>query len=245
MNRKNTKKYQVLIILLFVFGSLAIFGQNYSFGVIKEQSKQNLLSNILSLPVNDRFYAKYLNYYPFSKNDGIQIAEGYSEYDGNLFDKPGEIHWGIDYVKKVDEDYVSFMVYASHSGTAVKGYGKTWGNFVVVRFRDGNGAGFNTLYSHLKDIPKNIPFYVSDFNNDKGVEVGAGDFIGNAGTTGNTKGLNQLHFELQVVSGDSIYRVDPYGVYDRLSSGKYRQPGQSLIGLRHYWVNNLPDFAKK
>lgn len=245
MNRKNKRKYQVFIILLFIFGSFAIFGQNYSFGLIKKENKQNLLSNIINMPVDSRFYAKYLDNYPFNKEDGIQIAEAYSEYDGNLLDKKGDIHWGIDYVKRVNGEYLSFPVYSSHSGTAVKGYGKDWGNFVVIRFRDKNGIGFNTLYSHLKDIPKSIPYYISDFNNDVGIEVKTADFIGNAGNTGNAKGINQLHLELHVVSGGSIYRVDPYGVYDRLSSGKYRQPGQSLIGLRHYWSDNWPNFAKK
>jgi len=39
--------------------------------------------------------------------------------------------------------------------------------------------------------------------------------------------------------------LDPYGVYDRASSGKYPQPGESLKGLNHYFTSNNPQFAKK
>ena len=38
--------------------------------------------------------------------------------------------------------------------------------------------------------------------------------------------------------------IDPYGVYDKVSSGKYPQPGESLKGLEHYFATDEPDFAK-
>ena len=114
---------------------------------------------------------------------------------------------------------------------------------MVVRFRDKNNNGFNTLYAHLDDISKNIPYYSKDFNNDSGVSVSNGTYLGMASNTGNTKGINQLHFELQIVGKGYSYRLDPYGVYDRLSSGHYPDPGRSLTGLRHFWNKNFPDFA--
>lgn len=135
-----------------------------------------------------------------------------------------------------------------HDGIAFQGFGKTWGKFVVIRKRDpAKQIGYNTLYSHLDNIPKNIPFMTSDIDNSKGIFITSNTYIGDASTTGNTKGINQLHLEFHQVNtkNKSTLRIDPYGIYRRLSSGLYPIPGLSLKKLPHYFYSDLPKFAKE
>ncbi|MSR73326.1 M23 family metallopeptidase [Candidatus Parcubacteria bacterium] len=191
--------------------------------------------------------------YPFPLlSPSITVAEGFESYDGNLGDIPEAPHWAIDYVQKSGDKFLSFPVFSAHDGVVFQGFGKTWGKFVVVRKRGDLSAsrrmqGYNTLYSHLDNIPESIPFMNSDIDNSEGIFLVSGTFIGDASVTGNTKGINQLHFEFHIVDTKTsiTLRADPYGVYKRLSSRLYPQPGSSLFGLSHYWSNNFPPFATK
>lgn len=240
----TNNKYLAILLLTLVFGFFSFaYSSNRNFGSSYIQ-KDRLLAYIPSIPLLSRFNSPFLTNYPFRQEDNIAIAEGYAYYDGNLKDTPGDLHWGIDYVKRVGQDYNTFNVYSAHSGTAVRGFGKTWGKFVVVRYRDNRGDGFNTLYAHLDDIPENIPYYSKDFNNDRGLFIKNMTLLGAASDTGNAKGINQLHFELHIIGKGYSYRMDPYGVYDRLSSGLYPNPGSSLFGLKHFWNKSLPDFSQ-
>lgn len=200
---------------------------------------------------------KILEYYPFSLFEPpVVLIEGFLSYDGNLKDVPGDPHKGIDYVRKVDEKFISFDVFSSHDGEAFQGLSETWGKFVVIRKKISKNIRYDTIYAHLKKIDETIPPLPRKNNKDmwpersplkpKGNTIKAGVWLGVAGATGNTKGIIQLHFELHRVDlkNDTREKIDPYGLNLRWSSGKYPQPGESLKVLSHFWKNDLPDFAK-
>lgn len=215
--------------------------------ILKNIDEDELLAGIARAWVKPKVTEGVLENYPFAlENPPVTIIEGFEAYDGYLLDKPGDFHWAIDYVKNDNGNFMPFAVYSAHGGTAFQGYGKTWGKFVVIRMRNENGDGFNTLYSHLENVPIYLPYMSSDIDNSKGIEINAMTYIGDAGQSGNTKGINQLHFELHKVSGAEkrTVRIDPYGLYLRYSSGKYPQPGNTLFGLQHYWKNNEPGFVE-
>ena len=80
--------------------------------------------------------------------------------------------------------------------------------------------------------------------------IRAGDKIGQSGTSGWTNGFIQLHLELHDVTDMSEdekehrpVKLDPYGLDDRASSGRYPRPGQALAGLDHAWTCDEPPFA--
>ena len=215
--------------------------------ILKNIDEDSFLAGIARVWVKPKVTESVLENYPFAlENPPVSIIEGFEAYDGYLLDKPGDFHWAIDYVKNDNGNFLPFPVYSAHGGTAFQGYGKTWGKFVVVKIRDENGNGYNTLYSHLENVPTYLPYMNTDIDNSKGVEIKAKTYIGDAGKSGNTKGINQLHFELHKVSGEDkrTVRIDPYGLYLRFSSGKYLQPGTTLFGLEHYWMDNNPGFVE-
>ena len=92
---------------LFVLAIVSVLfvGQSEEVFAIIKIEKDKILAYIPSLPIFQRFSAPFLVNYPFMAADNIQIAEGYSEYDGNLLDQKGELHWGIDYIKKENNEY--------------------------------------------------------------------------------------------------------------------------------------------
>lgn len=242
---KYLKSIFVLVTILLFFVTLSLYNQDQL--SINNVDPDQIVANIAKILTRPKTTEPYLVNYPFTLlSPEITIAEGFDSYDGNLGDLPGDLHWGIDYVQNDNGKFLSFPVYSAHDGIAFQGFGKMWGSFVVIRKRDSFGKGFNTLYSHLENVPKNIPYMNSDFNSSKGIYVEAGEFIGYAGKTGNTKGINQLHLEFHIVdqNNKTTFRADPYGVYGRLSSGLYPQPGSSLSDLSHYWNGDMPNFAK-
>lgn len=185
---------------------------------------------------------KLLECYPFPLLDQpVELIEGFAVYDGNLNDIVGAPHKGIDYVRRENGQLIAFPVCAMHAGRAVRGWSVSWGKFVRVRKIVDHQLLYDTLYAHLATVADDIP----DLRNPEaaGLPVTAGSQLGMAGTTGDTKGLIQLHIELHRLT-DRLLKLDPYGLNDRFSSGKYPQPGQSLTGLSHYWVNDDPPFAK-
>ncbi len=190
----------------------------------------------------------FLAHYPFSLVEpNIVVAEGFAAYDGYLGDTRGEYHKGIDYVRKRGNSFLPFEVYTIHHGEAWRGEGsETWGEFVIVRRTLTPTLRYYTIYAHLEHVPKHIPLRPRE----PGVEVAgapvrAGEYVGLAGNTGNTKGVPQLHLELheENLAEGTWLKLDPYGVYSTKSSRSYPDPGTSLEGLEHYWVSDTPRYA--
>jgi murein DD-endopeptidase MepM/ murein hydrolase activator NlpD len=186
---------------------------------------------------------KFIERYPFRQlSPAIELIEGFSAYDGALQDVPGAAHHGIDFVVRKRKAFVPFEVYAAHEGVVWQGTGPSWGNYVMIEKVASARVRYYTIYAHLSDIPVHIPQRASRY----GLPIVAGTFLGKAGTSGDTKGNPQLHFELQhrdMVTGKWT-RIDPYGVYDRASSKRYPQPGKTLMGLPHFWLSDAPRFAQ-
>ncbi len=193
---------------------------------------------------------KVLKCYPFKLVDPVvRLVEGFKAYDGVLGDEPGKPHRGIDYAR-IDEKgkCLSFEVFNTHDGEVFQGRSKSWGRFVIIYKLVRKYQRFATVYAHLRDIDKKIPLLpkrgtraTETFTIGKEVICS----LGKAGASGDTKGNIQLHFELQIKNLKTNERqiIDPYGVYDRYTSGKYPQPGESLRGHKHYWTSNKPPFA--
>jgi len=214
---------------------------------------------------------KVLEYYPFELlNPSVELVEGFKAYDGVLGDKKGDLHNGIDYARKdANGKFVTFNVFSTHKGHVFQGISKTrkgingWGKFVVVRkeinvfSKKGNlNYRLDTIYAHLKEVAKirinnkelTIPFFPkTEKETLKRVFIPAGKFLGIAGITGKTNRKIQLHFELHIknLKTKERYKIDPYGVYNMASSGKYPKPGKSLAKIDHYWYSNNPLFSKK
>lgn len=190
---------------------------------------------------------KILECYPFKLTDPtVELIEGFSEYDGNLKDKPGDLHNGIDYVRRKGDKFVSFEVYSCHDGETHQGLSKTWGKFVTIKKMISKNLRYYTIYAHLSKVNPNIPLLPEnkDRERPKGLKVRSGFLLGRSGITGRTNRLIQLHFELHKIKGDKREKIDPYGLNLRFSSGKYPQPGQSLSKLSHYWTSNNPLLKK-
>ncbi len=160
-------------------------------------------------------------------------------------DTPEDRHWGIDYVRKEDESFLTFPIFSTHEGIAFKGDSKSWGKFVVIRKITKDNKGYNTLYSHLDNVPDYIPYMNKGISDSDGIFIENNIYLGEASTTGNTKGIPQLHFEFHIIDtkNNNTLRADPYGVYKRLSSNLYPQLGLTLENVNHYWMKNQPDFA--
>lgn len=188
----------------------------------------------------------FLAHYPFElSNPPVEIAEGFAAYDGFLGDSRGDYHKGIDYVRRSGTDFLPFNTYAMHTGEAWRGNSETWGEFVIIRRTLTPTLRYYTVYGHLVNVPSDIVELPEEqgFEID-GTPISAGDFVGLAYITGNAKGVAQLHIELHeenLVAGTWV-KLDPYGVYSTRSSGDYSNPGTSLEGLDHYWLNDLPEF---
>lgn len=191
---------------------------------------------------------KILENYPFpSLNPPVILVEGFAAYDGNLKDEVGASHKGIDYVVKVGKKFKSFPVFSCCDGVAFQGKSKMWGKFVIIQKKFSSKLRYDTIYGHLRDINKKIPFLPRDPKRKaRGLIIKANIFLGCVGISGNTKRITQLHFEMHEkdLKKGKRKKIDPYGVYDRYSSGKYPQPGKSLRKLKHCFKANFPPFAK-
>lgn len=187
---------------------------------------------------------RFLKCYPFS-HPHVVLVEGFESYDGTLGDPVGEPHKGVDYVRFWRGKPCPFDVFTMHAGIAWRGTSDTWGTFVIVHLVSENQkTRWSTIYAHLDYVRKEIPL-LSERERSLGRSLAAGFLIGRAGTTGTARGIVQLHLELHeknLESGERFKR-DPYGVYDRVSSGRYPQPGKSLQGLPHHFRDDLPPLA--
>jgi murein DD-endopeptidase MepM/ murein hydrolase activator NlpD len=95
------------------------------------------------------------------------------------------MHQGID----IHAPHGTSIV-AADSGTVVTaGYGRGWGNYIVVS----HGNGVSTLYSHMSSFAVGV-----------GASVSKGQHIGAVGSSGNAT-TPHLHFEV-IVNGT---RIDP------------------------------------
>lgn len=192
---------------------------------------------------------KLLQNYPFS-NLQIRLVEGFSAYDGVLGDQVGAPHKGIDYILKGDDAFIPFDVHAMHDGMAFQGKSDSWGTFVIIYAASAEGIRLSTIYAHLDSltIPIALQYIEQDgqrIRNPQGTLIHAGQKIGQSGTTGWTNGVNQLHLEVHAKNEatNETVKLDPYGLNDRASSNRYPQPGSSLVGLDHYWLQDLPPMA--
>ncbi len=239
-------------VALFLFIFLVSFGLSNNIFNFSSDT-ETLLAGLGRISEHPKNVEKFLQNYPFPLlSPPVTIAEGFESYDGVLQDRPGALHWAIDYVQKFRGKFRPFLVFSSHEGEVIQSYEKTFGKYVVIRKRSGLLGDYNTLYAHLDNIPDSIPFMKNNnkdigirINETPGIFLPANTYIGEAGVTGNTKGIPQLHFELHLVntSTNMSYRVDPYGIYKKASSGQYPKPGNSLKGRLHYWTSDLPTFA--
>lgn len=203
---------------------------------------------------------RILQCYPFGEypERPVEIVEGFTVYDGNLGDKIDTPHKGIDYVRRDGlGGFQGFPVYAAHHGRAVCGFEPSFGNFVLIRREISTMLFYETVYAHLEELPKKFEmpritgvfrtFRWPGFGNFRAKFVEKGAFLGVAGTTGWTNGIPQLHFEMHEVGWarekPARQKIDPYGVNDRFSSGRYPQPGKSLEGIPHCWESDFPPFA--
>lgn len=182
--------------------------------------------------------------YPFA-DTRVQLVEGFAAYDGVLKDEPGTPHKGIDYVVRRGEAFLPFNVYAMHDGVALQGVSATWGNFVAIYASPlGDGRQLKTIYAHLDGINPDMPSFAKDGSALDGMRIPMGTMLGRAGVSGSTNGIPQLHLELHEKDLQQVTtKRDPYGVYDRASSGRYPQPGKPLHGLDHAWVSDTPSYA--
>lgn len=188
----------------------------------------------------------FLESYPFPLLDPpVTIAEGFLSYDGKLGDEEDFRHWAIDYVHEDNGVYKKFPVYAAHGGTAFQGESDSFGLYVLVKNREISGKWYNTLYAHLENIPDYIPFKRKGVDDTGyGFQIPSQTYLGQAGHTGNTKGIAQLHFELHIFDQGTPMRTDPYGIFEKFSSGLYPQPGDSLGGTNNYWIDDFPKFPQ-
>lgn len=197
---------------------------------------------------NDRAMEKLLVCYPFS-DPRVELVEGFSVYDGTIGDEPGMPHKGIDYVLRQGDTCVPFPVYAMHDGEAFQGVSDSWGTFVIVYVVIGD-TRYGTVYAHLDAIDGGIaPYFLDAAKKDKnprGTPLRSGRLLGTTGTSGLTNGIPQLHLELHAkdLGAGTTLKLDPYGVNDRASSGRYPQPGASLHGLEHAWTTDRPPLAQ-
>lgn len=191
---------------------------------------------------------KILKNYPFEKlKPPVLLVEGFGAYNGVLRDEPGKPHNGIDYVRKKGDEFISFDVFSCHEGEAFQAISESWGKLVNVRLVV-DDVRFETICVHLDRLSPKIPFLPKDKKvKIKFAKIRAGEWLGTAGTTGNTGGIIQLHLEMHRKDLKTEERkiIDPYGIYARASSGRYPQPGESLKGLDHYFTSDNPPFVKK
>ena len=190
---------------------------------------------------------KILECYPFKKlSPRVELIETFGGYVGNLGDDTDKEHKGTDYVWRNELGvFALFEVFSAHDGMAFKGKSDTWGNFVKIYTKIEENK-IETIYSHLKDIPKEIPTLFKGKKRrkkKKGLVVKPGDFLGVAWTSGKANGCPQLHFELHLTEKGKFKKLDPYGIYEKIDCGKYPQPGELLEGLNHFFITNDPPFA--
>lgn len=197
---------------------------------------------------SDTSMEKLLACYPFA-DPRIKLVEGFSAYDGAIGDEPGKPHRGIDYVLYLDGIFRSFDIYAMHDGIAFQGKSDSWGTFVLLHL-ERDGVRYRTVYGHLDTVDPDIaPQFIEQNGqrivNTAGTPLQTGHWLGRAGMSGWTNHIIQLHLELHQkdLVTDHTEKLDPYGVYDQASSGKYPQPGDSLRGLTHAWMTDEPPFA--
>jgi murein DD-endopeptidase MepM/ murein hydrolase activator NlpD len=122
---------------------------------------------------------------------------------GVILQRSSGIHQGVDLLSRVGRDVTA----ADAGQVALKGTSSTWGKYVVLAHQNDEGKVVSyTAYMHLSS------------NNavELGQTVGAGDVLGQSGTTGNASGAPpHLHFEIwtslkAAQKGSGLkYRIDP------------------------------------
>ncbi len=185
---------------------------------------------------------KILQCYPF-KDAGVKVAEGFAAYDGNLRTVPGEVHQGIDYALRKNNEFASFEVFSMFEGDVRFGVSEKLGRFFVISVETGE-LRYDCVYAHLDHINEDLQKYAI-IRGEMDFVIPARYSLGWAGTAGSSRGVRHLHIEIHEKNLKTGQRrkLDPYGVYGRLSGGGYRQPGESLAGLDHIWISDQPDLV--
>ena len=181
-------------------------------------------TRFLTLPYND---------------PGVRLEQGWIyTYNQQLC-----AHQGIDYVKGPNNSdaWEDFEVLATSDGEALLQRSPSYGDYVTIKTVSA-GVTYHTLFAHLDDTQRKLPFGAS-------VPVVRGQVIGIVGATGDdSNGLTHLHFELRADSTTCARlrkcgarplpgscRLDPYGIYGLRHL--YQEPSSSSD---YYWTHVPP-----
>ncbi|MBI5107649.1 MAG: S8 family serine peptidase, partial [Rhodocyclales bacterium] len=121
----------------------------------------------------------------YNPGKGFTISSGYPFRNGSSV----PTHWGVDFAAASGTNIPA----AADGVVAYKDYSTTYGNYVVLKHTNSNGAFVYTLYAHM-DNPS--PLTV-------GAIVNAGDTVGNVGNSGYTTKNGQqvsvdIHLHMEV-----------------------------------------------
>ena len=120
------------------------------------------------------------------------------------------MHNGVDFVNKQNGAVDGKPVYSVTDGKVVRFASTPDGNRVGVRVRIQAPNGYQYNYFHLQDGSNSHLQY--------NMTINKGDFIGNVGNTGGSRG-GHLHFEIWAPNGT---KVNPYDVYPALYNIPHR-----------------------
>jgi len=196
--------------------------------------------------------------YPLEQSINAIIRSGWyydDYYEGEVLHSC-ELHLpsgAIDYDENVIGGQASFKIIAACEGIVViSGWSDSYGWRVVLKHTLSNGHIYFTAYTHLNEEP-----YLNE-----GDVVLRNQFIGNAGTTGNSSGVH-LHFEVRHYEGQTPEQatwatssaVDPYDKYRRADghacgggedTTPYPSPTNGVsgrMGSSYLWTTDVPSYS--
>lgn len=95
---RKIRKYSIFPIFFLLIDIFGYYSNNL---IPKSLNADTLSANLARILTQPEKIEPILQNYPFPQlTPAITIAEGFEAYDGNLGDKIGSFHWGIDFVQK-------------------------------------------------------------------------------------------------------------------------------------------------